>query len=211
MAEPIFFCALERRAQYEVRDDGGNYHYTHHRMAIAQDCQRRCVYCDCHEDEVGGYENMEMDHFRPCGKPEFAHLRDDPLNLLHACRKCNGYKSDHWPSGDPHLSYNRAEGWIQPFEELRSEFFEVLEDGSLRGKKPPAEYMIRLLRLNRELLRRLRQRRMLLATLPHTIVPLETKWRAVADGREPGDPTAIAREGVLLIKLIKVLQKVMPS
>jgi 5-methylcytosine-specific restriction endonuclease McrA len=204
---PDFFCVLQRRAQYECKDDGKNYHYSRYRVAIAEDCLRRCVYCDCHEDEIGGHESMEIDHFRPYGRAEFVHLRDVPENLLHACGRCNSYKSDHWPSGDPDRSYNDREGWIDPFHECRADFFEISEDGTLRALKAPAEYVIRLLRLNRELLRRLRQRRRLLADLPQLIVPLEAKWRAVADGTEPGNVQAIAREGVSLIDLIKALQR----
>jgi hypothetical protein len=32
-----------------------------YRVAIAKDCECQCVFCDCHEDSVGGSEAMEMD------------------------------------------------------------------------------------------------------------------------------------------------------
>lgn len=203
----LFFGPLKRRADYETKSNGGNYYYSRQRIAIAEDCDRRCVYCDSHEDEVGGHESMETDHFRPYRRADSGGQRDDPTNLVHSCGTCNGFKSDHWPTGDPKLSYNDKEGWVEPFEECRADFFEVETNGSLRARKAPAEYIIKLLRLNRELLRRLRERRQLLADLPNLLVRLEAKWQPIADGREPGDAKAIARDGVRLIALIKALQK----
>ena len=78
----MFYEALRRRDQYEIRPaDGRFYDYAHYRTAIAEDCKYRCVYCDCHEDCVGGRETMEIDHFRPWNKKfgvleekKFAHL-----------------------------------------------------------------------------------------------------------------------------------------
>src|SRR6266478_6822060 len=93
-----FFPLLKRRDPYEKKDTGEYYHYTHYRVVIAEDCQGRCVYCDVHEDEIGGRECMELDHFRPYSITEFNHLEHNPLNLHHSCRRCNLLKSNHWPA-----------------------------------------------------------------------------------------------------------------
>src|SRR5258708_7470883 len=102
----IFYGPIKRRDQYEAKPaDGSFYDYAHYRSVIAEDCNYRCVYCDCHEDCVGGREAMEMDHFRPWNKKfgvleekKFAHLVNDPRNLAHACGVCNGFKWVHWPT-----------------------------------------------------------------------------------------------------------------
>ena len=203
----MFFGPLKRRAAYEVKANGETYHYSRYRSAIAEDCNRRCVYCDCHEDEIGGYESMETEHFRPYRNPASGGQRDDPHNLVHACGSCNGFKSAHWPTGDPALAYNDKEGWIEPFEECRADFFEVDTNGIAYERKAPANYVIRQLRLNRDLLRRLRERRQLLDALPRLLAPLKARLQAVHDGTVPGNEQAMARDGERIIELIEALQK----
>lgn len=207
MASHRFFAPLKRRTDYEVKSNGETYHYSRYRLAIADDCNRRCVYCDCHEDEIGGYESMETDHFRPYGNPASGGQRDDPHNLVHACGTCNGFKSAHWPTGDPARAHNDNEGWIDPFEECRADFFAVDSNGVAHELKAPAKYVIRQLRLNRDLFRRLRERRQLLDALPRLLAPLKARWQAVHEGTVQGDAQAIAREGIRLIELIEALQK----
>ncbi len=46
----------------------------------------RCAYCISHEEVMGGYEAMEVDHFRPPSQPEFKHLKKEWANLYYACR-----------------------------------------------------------------------------------------------------------------------------
>ena len=58
----------------------------------------RCAYCISHEDVMGGYDAMEVDHFRPVGRSDFAHLKKEWTNLYYSCRLCNGSKSAHWPT-----------------------------------------------------------------------------------------------------------------
>jgi len=177
-----FFPVLKRRAAYATKQDGSYYYYTHYRGEIAEDCQGRCVYCDAHEDEVGGRECMELDHFRPFSLAEFAHLGHDPFNLHHACGRCNRLKSNHWPAaGTPH-TWVEDFGFIDPFVHKPSEFFEVKEDGELRALKPPAGYLIRLLALNRPYLKVLRRRRILNSERIRFETENVPKWEAARHG-----------------------------
>lgn len=159
-----FYGSLQRRDPYETKSTGGFYGYAHYRTAIAEDCRSHCVYCDCHEDCIGGREGMETDHFRPWNKKfgpaeerKFSHLKNEPSNLVHACAVCNGFKSDHWPTEDPAIPYDHEKGWVEPFIEARADFLRVREDGVVESLKAPGEYIIRLLRLNRPFLTRLRR------------------------------------------------------
>lgn len=163
---PGFFAPLRRRASYSVKPDGTHYTYeyyrAHFRDEIAEDCGGRCVYCDCHENEVGGRECMELDHFRPWSRKEFEQLRDDPANLHHACGRCNRLKGSQWPSTAVGQCHDGTLGFVDPFGDDRSRYFGVVpDDGAIICRQPPASYVVRLLQLDRRLLRLLRVRRML--------------------------------------------------
>jgi 5-methylcytosine-specific restriction endonuclease McrA len=204
-----FFRLLNRRDDYSTNDNDGSYlPYAKYRVAIAEDCELRCVYCDSHEDTVGGREAMELDHFRPwqklfasSGKKEFEHLKNDPNNLVHACGVCNGFKWSHWPTEDPKLCYDHEKGWIDPFAEHRAEFFNVEEDGKLTGKKSPAEYQIIKLRLNRPLLRRQRQLRMLI----NSFGMVEENWKLIVKTEVDSPRAKIASEALLMLSAVKSL------
>jgi hypothetical protein len=159
---------LARQGCYPRKADGSHYEYAHYRTHIAADCQRRCVYCDANEDEVGGAETMQIDHFRPESFPEFEHLINDPLNLHYACTRCNLWKSNNWPArGTPH-THDGINGFVDPFVEDRLNYFSITPDGQVEPLRPPANYIIGLLHLKREFLRKVREKRLLVL-----------KWRAL--------------------------------
>ena len=147
-ADCLFFPKLRRRKQYRTNRDGEYYaSYREYRQEIRQDCLGRCVYCDCHENEMRGQTVMEIDHFRPRGNvPELA---NNPHNLVWSCASCNSNKSNHWPALGTNDTFVGNEGFIDPFEENRSDYFKVRSDGSIIPLKPPAEYIKTLLLLNR--------------------------------------------------------------
>ena len=157
----LFFPELTRREAYSVKANGTFYTYSHYRSEIAEDCQHRCVYCDAKADEVGGAEAMQLDHFRPESFPEFKHLANDPRNIHYACGRCNLWKSDWWPARGSEGTHNGSEGFVDPFADDRRAYFEVLPDGRIQSLRPPAAYLIRLLRLDREFMRKLRELRIL--------------------------------------------------
>lgn len=209
--ESIFFCLLKRREAYETRMDGAYYPYSKYRDAIAEDCQFRCVYCDSHENTIGGREAMELDHFRPWRKEfvpskekKFEHLKNSPQNLVHSCGVCNGFKWSHWPTEDPDRCYDHEKGWIDPFEEARANFFEVTQEGIVCAKKPPAQYQIIKLRLNRPLLQRQREFRILIDAFAAT----ERRWQTVVDQEAGSDHAQTAAVALSLLRAIRLLLSV---
>jgi hypothetical protein len=161
----MFFPPLHRQGNYPRTPDGGFFGYAHYREHVAVDCQRRCVYCDAQADDVGGADAMQLDHFRPESFAEFALLINDPLNLHYSCGRCNLLKSNHWPARGSGATHNGKDGFIDPFAEDRLAYFGIDADGRIGALQPPAGYMIRLLRLDREFLRKLREARRLRAVL----------------------------------------------
>ena len=206
--ESTFFRLLKRREAYETHAESGIYYpYQKYREAIAEDCQFRCVYCDSHEDTIGGREAMELDHFRPWKKKfappkekEFEYLKNEPRNLVHSCGVCNGFKWSHWPTEDPNRCYDHEKGWIDPFEEVRANFFKVTQEGTVYAIKPPAQYQITKLRLNRPLLQRQREFRFLIDTFTAT----EKKWQAIVDQETGSDHAQTAAEALVLLRTIRL-------
>jgi hypothetical protein len=159
--DTLFFPVLTRRVAYPIKPNGEFYSYAHYRVEIAEDCQHRCVYCDSKAEEVGGAETMQLEHLRPQSYPEFEHLINNPQNIHYACGRCNLWKSDWWPARGSDGTHNGSEGFLDPFAEDRRTYFEVAPDGAIKALRPPAGYMIRLLRLDREFMRKLRELRRL--------------------------------------------------
>lgn len=156
----MFYPKLIRKLSYDKNQFGKYYKYSYYREAILDDCKKRCVYCDIVLKEHG-FEGMQLDHFRP--QDYFKMLTNDPLNLVIACPKCNRLKSNHWPcdKNDPlKPSHDGNVGFLDPFNEDFSKYFEVHEDGILNSLSKPADYLIELLDLNRTSRVLLRRRRM---------------------------------------------------
>ena len=106
---------------------------------------------------------MQLDHFRPESFPEFVHLINDPLNLHYTCARCNLWKSNNWPARGTAYTHNGIDGWVDPFAEDRLSYFSINPDGQIEPLQHPANYIIGLLHLKREFLRKLREKRLLMA------------------------------------------------
>ena len=149
----IFYPRIRRRATYKQRKYGGKvgfYLYGRYRRETQEDCLRSCYYCDRHEDEIGGEEEFELDHFRPYSFPEFETLENDPRNLVWSCHKCNNLKSDKWPARSTDECHVGGRGFIDRFDPSDdSEYFSVNEAGEISAVTPPAQYLIDELRLDR--------------------------------------------------------------
>lgn len=203
-----FFGALNRREQYQKHPVSGEYlPYTDYREVTAEDCKNRCVYCDSHEDTIGGREAMQLDHFRPWNKgfgPEkerrFKHLKDDPTNLVHSCAVCNRFKAARWPTEDPSSPHDNEKGWIDPFAELRSDYLVVDANGEVAPGKPLGGYLIATLRLNRPLLRRQRELRNLIALLEGVLVP---RYQHVLNSNSNSEHAQAAQTILALISTIR--------
>lgn len=160
-----FFPQLRRRASYLGSSGGSG--YRRFRIEVAEDCLKRCFYCDSKQDEIGGDPTMELDHFRP--QNDFQQLIDEPTNLVYACRSCNNKKRADWPAGTSAGTHVNGEGYIDGFIVQRSAFFLVQSDGTINARQIPAEYVIKRLALNRPLLKSLRRRAILRAELQQQI------------------------------------------
>jgi len=149
----LYFPTLKRRATYSTYTN-----YKRYRQEIREDCLGRCVYCDAHENELGGQENMTLDHFKP--KSSFPQLTHEPLNLLWACHTCNRLKDNYWPAiGTTHTLSISQRGFIDPFKEHLNDYFDILPDGQFVALNPPAGYIIKTLKLNRSSVRIIREHR----------------------------------------------------
>ena len=159
----LFFPTLGPRSSYRTKSDGTYLVYTSYRGEIEADCKQRCVYCDI-KNEEHGYEGFVLDHFRP--QAHFSSLANDPNNLVLSCPVCNRLKSNHWPL-DPTIpdSYQGMVGFLDPFNHDRSQYFNIEPDGRLVPLQPPAQYLEKILKLNRASRLRVRERRILRAEL----------------------------------------------
>ncbi len=150
----LYFPRLRRRTRYTKFNN-----YKKYKWEIREDCQGRCVYCDIHENELGGVEFMTLDHFRP--QALFTHLTNNPKNLLWCCTLCNKLKRDYWPADGTEKTYVLKGGFVDPFTEDLLEYFDVSPQGKLIPLKHPATYMINTLKLNRDGAVRTRKKRRL--------------------------------------------------
>ena len=113
----------------------------------------RCAYCISHEDVMGGYDAMEVDHFRPWRRTEFQHLEKKWANLYYTCRRCNQHKWKHWPTTDQNALGFR---FIDPCEEDPDDHIRLTrhpktdELSWLQHLTPVGEYSIDKIRLNRK-------------------------------------------------------------
>jgi len=159
--DDLFFPLLVRRSAYPKNRLGEYYSdYNKYRQHIRQDCKGRCVYCDSHENENGGAENMNVDHFRPKSIPRFAPLSNNPENLVWACGGCNRLKGNHWPDETLDAAVVGDVGFIDPFESNYKGYFNIDDNGNLIPRKAPATYMLGLLVLNRPTKRKIRELRL---------------------------------------------------
>jgi len=198
----MFYPKLNRRNPYLTKKNGKFYVYSRYRTEIAEDCLQRCVYCDAHEDEVGGASAMELDHFRPSSLAPFVNLKNDPTNLVYSCGSCNGLKHDAWPALGTAGTFIGNDGFIDPFDVDRLKYFAIRSNGRIQGKRPPASYIIGLLGLDRKFMRRLRQRRRLMAQV--VALAAEAKGSSRGKGRKRSRASAQSKAVRLVVKLAKL-------
>ncbi len=114
--------------------------------------RHRCAYCLSHEKLMSRFDAMEVDHFRPTGRSEFAHLKCAWANLYYCCRRCNQHKWRKWPNAD---DLENGRRFVDPCEEDPDEHFRLTrdesgdEDGKIASKTPAGRYSIAKIRLNR--------------------------------------------------------------
>jgi len=199
----MFYQSIDRRDKY--LGEHGVYGYAQYRNEISEDCKGKCVYCDMPVDYLGGLSAMELDHFRP--HSIFDELKIDPFNLVLSCRSCNGKKSNDWPAGnDVSVTYVDEGGYIEPFKNLRSNFFCVNNSGNISALKHPAGYMIHRLGLNRPFLNKLRLKMILITRLNDKIVSTRAKLKETYE-RSNTETQFILKEQLTLIDAFETFLK----
>jgi len=127
--------------------------YREYREELRRDFHYACGYCttkECEAEAIG----FEIDHYLPLsGHPD---LIADFLNLVWSCRHCNSYKSD-WDPQDP--KWKPEEVIFRPDQYKWSEHFKPVSGYEVAGVSPLGAFTCRHLRLNRPLLKRLREYR----------------------------------------------------
>jgi hypothetical protein len=186
-----FLPTLSRRKSYQGEE--GYSGYRKYKLEISDDCAHRCVYCDLHANYLGGYDMMELDHLRPKAKKLFPHLKNDPFNLLFACRSCNGKKHDDWPAGTGADTFVGLTGYIDPFG-TRQDFYVIGENGCFAAKQAPAQYVIDRLSLNRPLAVAIRRK----------IIVVSKLVQAARDLKAAHDAHLDSQSGVDVAKLKKL-------
>ncbi|MBI3057792.1 MAG: HNH endonuclease [Deltaproteobacteria bacterium] len=122
--------------------------YQDYRPYLRRDFLRHCAYCTGHEDEMGGEEHYEIDHYRPMSK--FPKLTNKYSNLYYSCHGCNkrGAKGNNWPSK---YLYRRGFRFFDPVVENAYQLhMRDTSSGHLIKKTNVGNYSIRILRLNRQ-------------------------------------------------------------
>jgi hypothetical protein len=122
--------------------------YAAFREILRWDFWFSCAYCSLSEAEAAGI-GFEIDHFLPqkhAGTDEY-------VNLMWACRTCNGTKLATWPTPE-----QLAKGFrfVRPDEENPADHYE-LDGVQVRGTTQAGRYSEAVLDLNRKLLRQIRE------------------------------------------------------
>lgn len=128
--------------------------YRKYKPFLRKDFSYACVYCTIHEGEFGGFHSFHVEHFRP--KSKFPGLETQYTNLLYACWKCNSFKGEDWPSGNPLKS---GKGYLDPCVYDYAKYFTVDNHGIVTSTTKAARYMIERLHFNCNFLIKIRNER----------------------------------------------------
>ena len=122
---------------------------------LRRDFRYQCAYCEITERYRRGSDSFGVDHFQP--KKIFPELEFQYPNLYYCCNSCNRYKGVRWPRPEELAAgfkfADPCEG--DPYDEHLTE----QPNGYVRAETPAGQYMLDILRLNRDELIRFRNRR----------------------------------------------------
>lgn len=122
--------------------------YSDWKTTLSEEGFHQCVYCTISENSFGGIRNFHVEHYKPKGLPQFAHLENDYANLFFSCSICNSFKSDDWPN-EPRDDYS-IDCYPDPSKKDYSELFKVVERTAIiEGLNIAGGYMENKLYLNR--------------------------------------------------------------
>ncbi len=141
-------------------DPGPFNHYRDYKPHLRPLFRYRCAYCLSHEDFMGRFDAMEVDHFKPKRRPEFAHLEHEWANLYYCCRRCNQHKSNHWPTDE---EARRGLRFVDPCAEDPDDHFRLSRHPKhgdfccVISPTAAGRYTIEKIRLNRDQLVQIRR------------------------------------------------------
>ncbi len=130
--------------------------YRKYKPYLRLDFVHRCAYCTIHEYDWGSSINFDIDHFRPKSNKRFTSLECAYSNLYYSCNRCNRLKWQTWPTDE---QFARGERFIDPCAESPTRHYHDDGTGLLKDDTAAGRYQIKHIRLNREALIFLRQRR----------------------------------------------------
>jgi hypothetical protein len=137
---------------------------------------------------MGGDEVFEVEHFKP--KSKFPDLTCTYPNLYYVCRKCNGYKSETWPSED---QIARGQRFADPcVEDPYVHHLREREDGGVEVLTECGAYSSSHIRLARPTLRgwrRLRNEARRDLPLLTAVARALEQFVAVSEGSDRADAT----------------------
>jgi 5-methylcytosine-specific restriction endonuclease McrA len=119
--------------------------YEGYRPVLRNDFLYSCAYCSMAEYEALGH-TWEIDHFKPISKHVDGENPNEYSNLNYSCHRCNGYKSDIWPTPADQLKGKR---FLRPDKDAFTDHIEVKGD-ELRARTRPGMYTVIKILLNRE-------------------------------------------------------------
>ncbi len=118
--------------------------YQSYKKFLQHEFERVCVYCR-QPDTAAPNLAYSVDHFRPKGRPAFAHLVNDYSNLYYCCPPCNSRKRDYWPGS---LSEPRV---VNPCDEVMTDHLRFdAGSGAFTSHSQHGDHMLELLQLNDE-------------------------------------------------------------
>jgi len=127
--------------------------YEDYRPELRIDFWFACAYCSIAEIEASGI-SFEIDHYLPReNHKELAHTYE---NLMYSCRLCNRIKHDEEPD-DKMLA--KGIRFFRPDQDDPDAHFEIRSIVDIYPLTPVGEYTVEGIRLHREQLKKLRQRR----------------------------------------------------
>jgi hypothetical protein len=124
--------------------------YQEYKPFLRVDFSWRCAYCRITEHRWGSERNFVVEHFRPKGLSEFAHLICAYSNLYYACNRCNDFKGTTWPTA---AMKRKGYFFADPCaSDVYQEHLKVRKDGRLQTLTKCGEYTRNHLLLDRDLL-----------------------------------------------------------
>lgn len=119
--------------------------YSDWKEIIAEEAERRCVYCGIFDSSLGGLRCFHIEHYKP--KSKYGELKNTFSNLFYACPVCNTFKNNDWPN-DP-INDHSIISYPNPCHVDYTILFEIDERGVIKGHFIASKYMVEKLHLNR--------------------------------------------------------------